>query len=130
MPGKTRPVRVVVADDDRDTVVTLAFLLGAEGYEVRRAYNGEEALAAIDDFEPDAVVLDLGMPEPNGWEVARTIRSRGRGARPLLIAISGQFVKAEDQAITDAAGFDHFCPKPCEPKRVLEWLGKLTPDAG
>jgi len=124
-----RPIRVVVADDDRDTVVTLAFILGEEGYDVRRAHNGREALDAVEQFEPDAVVLDLGMPEPNGWEVARTIRDKQRGARPLLIAVSGQFVKAVDQLVTKAAGFDHFCPKPCSPQRLLEWLSMLRPEA-
>ena len=125
-----RPIRVVVADDDRDTVMTLAFLLDDEGYEVRRAYNGSEALEAVEEFEPDAVVLDLAMPEPNGWEVARRIRERERGVRPLLIAIYGQYVKSADQEITAAAGFDHFCAKPCDPGRVLDWLANLTPDAG
>ena len=62
-----RPIRVVVADDDPDTVLTLAFILDDEGYEVRRAYSGSEALDAVKGFEPDAVVLDLGMPAPNGW---------------------------------------------------------------
>lgn len=118
-------LRVVVADDDRDVVMTLAFILQDEGYEVRRAYDGREALTMVDEFQPDAVVLDIAMPEPNGWEVARRIRDMRRGARPLLIAISGQYTKAADRAITDAAGFDHFCVKPCDPKRVLEWLAKL-----
>ena len=127
LPAK-RSIRVVVADDDRDTVLTLAFLLGDEGYEVRRAYDGREAIEAVQAFEPDAVVLDLGMPEPNGWEVARTIRAMPGGARPLLIAISGQYVKAADQALTQDAGFDHFCAKPCDPNRVLEWLSKLSAD--
>jgi CheY-like chemotaxis protein len=124
-----RPVRVVVADDDRDTVMTLAFILGEEGYDVRRAYNGQEALAVVEDFEPDAVILDLAMPEQNGWEVARAIRGRSLGARPLLIAVSGQYVKPAEQLVTQAAGFDHFCPKPCTPQRLLEWLAKLTPAA-
>src|SRR5881394_4358390 len=116
MPAKPI-VRVVVADDDRDTVITLAFILGDEGYEVRQAFNGKEAISAVEDFEPDAVVLDLGMPEPNGWEVARTIRGMDAGARPLLIAISGRFVKGADRALTELAGFDYFCAKPCDPKQ-------------
>jgi CheY-like chemotaxis protein len=120
-----RRVRVVVADDDRDTVMSLAFILGDEGYDVRRAYNGDEALTAVREFEPDAVVLDIAMPEPNGWEVARRIRQMELGARPLLIAISGQFVKPSDRVITDMAGFDHFCPKPCEPAKLLGWLANL-----
>lgn len=120
-----RPVRVVVADDDRDTVMTVAFILGDEGYEVRRAYNGVEALFAVETFEPDAVILDLGMPAPSGWEVARRIRDMTSGVRPLLIAISGQFVKAADRTLADAAGFDHFCPKPCDPKVLLGWLSHL-----
>jgi CheY-like chemotaxis protein len=121
-----RPIRVVVADDDPDTVLTLAFILDDEGYEVRRAYSGSEALEAVKGFEPDAVVLDLGMPPPNGWEVARAIREMPDGARPLLIAISGQYVKPTDRVITEKAGFDHFFPKPCDPKRVLELLSKLA----
>jgi DNA-binding response OmpR family regulator len=124
MPAKS-VVRVVIADDDRDTVVTLAFILGDEGYEVRRAYNGREALEAVEDFEPDAVVLDIGMPDPNGWEVARKIRGMEGGARPLLIAISGKYVKGADRLVTEMAGFDHFCQKPCAPETLLGWLSKL-----
>ena len=123
--AEERRVRVVVADDDRDTVMSLAFILGDEGYDVRRAYNGHEAIAAVQDFEPDAVVLDIAMPEPNGWEVARRIRQMDLGARPLLIAIYGQFVKPADRLITDMAGFVHFCPKPCEPVKLLGWLANL-----
>jgi CheY-like chemotaxis protein len=123
--AKKRPVRVVVADDDHDTVMTLAFILGDEGYEVRRAYSGNEAISAVQDFEPDAVVLDLGMPKPNGWEVARTIRDMVSGVRPLLIAISGQFMRDSDRALADAAGFDHFCAKPCDPKMLLGLLAGL-----
>jgi len=116
-----------VADDDPDTVLTLAFILDDEGYEVRRAYSGSEALDAVKGFEPDAVVLDLGMPAPNGWEVARAIREMPDGAHPLLIAISGQYVKPTDRVVTEEAGFDHFFPKPCDPRQVLELLSKLSP---
>ena len=120
--------RVLVVEDDAEIGGALRRSLRLEGYDVRLAEDGVAALEESALFEPDAVVLDLGMPAPNGWEVARTIRAMPGGARPLLIAISGQYVKAADQALTQDAGFDHFCAKPCDPNRVLEWLSKLSAD--
>lgn len=128
--SEKRPVRVVLADDDRDTVTTLAFVLGEEGYEVRSAYNGRDAISAVEEFQPDAVVLDLGMPGPSGWEVARAIRGKGHGPRPLMIAVSGTYARATDQMRTRVSGFDHFCQKPCSPDRILQLLARLTTDRG
>jgi len=130
MEQKGRRLRVVVADDNKDMVTTLAFILRDEGYDVRPAYNGKEALAAVQGFEPDAVILDIGMPELNGWQVARAIRELPTGARPLLIAISGEFVKGEDKASTQRAGFDHFFPKPCDTRLLVGLLAKLRPQDG
>lgn len=117
--------RVVVADDHEDTVTSMALVLEEAGYEVRGVHSGLQALEAVAQFDPDAVVLDLQMPVLNGWEVARAIRAMPTGVRPLLIAISGRFVKGEDHVSTERAGFDHFCLKPCEPRVLLELLANL-----
>src|SRR5881394_1965981 len=92
-PSRTpRALRVLVADDERDTVITLTALLREEGYEVRQAFNGRDAVAAILEFDPDVAILDIAMPGMTGWDVARTVR-RNNGDKPLLIAMSGQYTK-------------------------------------
>ncbi|MDQ3434884.1 MAG: response regulator, partial [Actinomycetota bacterium] len=72
-----RSPRVLVVEDDRDIADVLRRSLGMEGYEVRLAGDGEEALAGAADFSPDAVVLDLGLPKIDGLEVARRLREAG-----------------------------------------------------
>lgn len=83
------PKRVLVVDDHVDTVKSTVDVLRLAGYDVRGCYNGNEALEAIRDFDPDAVVMDIAMPGMTGWEATRTIREQLPGKRPLLIAITG-----------------------------------------
>jgi CheY-like chemotaxis protein len=80
-----RALRVLVADDDRDSVLTLMMLLRDEGHEVRGVYSGRQVMGHVLDFDPDVVLLDIAMPELSGWEVARTIRARRGAERPMLI---------------------------------------------
>jgi DNA-binding response OmpR family regulator len=122
-----RRVRVLVVDDERDTVVTLMALLADEGYQVRGVYKGRDALDATRDFDPDAVVLDLAMPDLSGWEVARVIRRKYGDERPLLIAISGRYKQAADKLLGTLAGFNHHMDKPYDPGRLLALLASLTP---
>jgi CheY-like chemotaxis protein len=128
--GHWRSLRIVVADDDKDTVNTLMAILEDEGHKVRPVYHGPEVLAAVRRFEPDAVLLDLAMPNMSGYDVAREIRRQFMAYRPLLIAISGTYVKGADALLSRAVGFDHHMTKPVHPDEVLELLGPLIRSPG
>jgi CheY-like chemotaxis protein len=110
-PGN--PLRVLVVDDNADTADTLATLLELEGHQVRLAHDGPTALAAAAAFRPDAIVLDLGLPGMDGFEVARRLRCRNGGPKPMLVAVSG-YGQDEDRRRTRQAGFDHHLVKPAE----------------
>ena len=78
-------MRILVADDEHDAVLSLTTLLREEGHEVRGVYRGDAVVDAVTEFSPDVVLLDLGMPDFNGYQVARELRSRYSDARPHLI---------------------------------------------
>lgn len=106
--------RFLVVDDNADAAVTLATLLEMLGHTVSVAHSGEEALAAVGAFEPDIVVLDIGMPGMDGYEVARRLKRRTDLARPpLLVAATGWGTEA-DRSRALAAGFDRHLTKPIE----------------
>jgi DNA-binding response OmpR family regulator len=120
-----RPLRIMVADDDADTVTTLMTVLREEGHEVRGYLQAGDALRAIREFDPDAVVLDINMPDLNGFTAAQEIRDRYGVRRPLLIAITGVFTRGPDRILTQLAGFDHHLVKPYEMSDVLKLLAPL-----
>jgi DNA-binding response OmpR family regulator len=129
--GAERPLRIVVADDDRDSVLTLVMLLREEGHEVRGVYSGRQVMGQVIDFDPDAVLLDIAMPELSGWEVARTIRARRGAERPLLIGISGEYKQGADKVLAQILGFNHYLVKPYAPAELLALLAPLRdPSAG
>jgi PAS domain S-box-containing protein len=105
--------RVLVVDDSVDLAETLAMVLEESGHEVRLAHNGHAALAEFDDFEPEIVFLDIGLPEMNGYEVARELRAREAGRSVLLLALSG-YGEREDRDEAAAAGFDRHLLKPVD----------------
>ena len=116
--------RVLVVDDDRDAVLTLVALLRDEGYDARGSYNGKDVLDLVRDFDPHAVLLDIGMPDLNGYEGCRLIRGRYGSASPLLIAVTG-WKKASDRLLAELAGFDHHVAKPYDPRLLLSLLRSL-----
>lgn len=111
--------RVMVVDDNHDAADMLGMLLRTLEATVRTVHSGPDALSVIDDFDPDVVLLDIGMPFMDGYEVARRIRRR-RGKSVLLIALTG-WGQEEDVRRAERAGFDHHLVKPPN----LEKLGKL-----
>jgi CheY-like chemotaxis protein len=117
-------LRVLVVDDDRDEVLTLVALLREEGYDARGSYRGKDVLDLVRDFDPQAVLLDIGMPDLNGYEAARLVRSRYGSASPLLIAVTG-WKKASDRLLAELAGFDHHVAKPYDPQLLLSLLRGL-----
>ena len=122
----TRPLRVLVADDHRDTVLTLGILLRSEGYDVRLAQNGREALSEAAEFQPDIALLDIEMPYRTGLEVADELRRRGK-ACPLLIAVTAR-TSSEDRQIAEISGFHHFVAKPYDLQALLLLVASLSPE--
>ena len=122
-PG-VQPLRVLIADDDRDGTTTLLMLLELEGYVVRAVHGGQEALDQAREFKPDVVLLDIGMPKITGYEAARRLRQRYGDECPVLIAITG-WKQASDKILASLAGFDHHVAKPYEPAQLIALLSKL-----
>jgi signal transduction histidine kinase/ActR/RegA family two-component response regulator len=108
---------VLVADDNRDAADSLAQLLSASGHAAHVAYSGGQALEIALRERPDACVLDIGMPQMTGYEVAERIRAESSGRRVMLIAVTG-WGQQEDKLKAEAAGFDHHLTKPVEPGAV------------
>jgi CheY-like chemotaxis protein/nitrogen-specific signal transduction histidine kinase len=105
--------RVLVVDDNRDAADSLGALLGLIGVEARVVYSGPDALAAVGEFHPAVVLLDLGMPGMDGYEVARRVRARADAGRVTLVALTG-WGQDEDRRRSRAAGFDHHLTKPAD----------------
>jgi len=120
-----RRLRVLIADDERDQVTTLAAILNDEGHEVREVYRGNEVLRMIADFDPDVALVDIGMPGMTGYDVAREVREHYGKGRPLLIAVTG-WKKPSDRILAQLAGFDHHLPKPFEANELLVLLEPLA----
>lgn len=131
-PAKApRAVRVLVAEDHRDTALTLMMVLRDEGHETRAVHSGRQVMGALLDFDPDALILDIQLPELSGWEVARTIRNRRGAKQPLIIGVSGEYKQGSDRVLAEIMGFDHYLLKPCEPQQLLALLEPLrTPSTG
>jgi CheY-like chemotaxis protein len=110
-PAVNAPRRVLVVDDNRDAGESLEMLLRVLGVESRVVHDGESALAALRAFRPEMVLLDLGMPGMDGYEVARRIRERPEDGEPVVIALTG-WGQPEDRRRTREAGFDHHLVKP------------------
>jgi CheY-like chemotaxis protein len=109
--------RVLIADDNRDGAETLGMFLQTLGHEVHIAHTGTEALEAARRLKPHIGVLDIGMPDLSGYEVARRIRMEAWGDRVTLIAVTG-WGQEDDKRRAHAAGFDHHLTKPIDPEQL------------
>jgi PAS domain S-box-containing protein len=118
--------RILVVDDNPDTTATLAMLLERIGHNVHVAHDGLEAVHAAAAFRPDVVLLDIGLPKMNGFEVAQRIRQDFDGRQVALVAVTG-WGQQEDRRRAMEAGFDHHLTKPVEIGRVLQLLASITP---
>jgi two-component system, OmpR family, response regulator len=125
------PRRVLVVDDHRDTADALARVLEAYGHLALPVHSGQSALAAVETFQPDVVLLDLGMPVMDGLEVARRLRARPELRDLILVAATGHG-ELDDRQRSLLAGFDHHLVKPLTPARIEAVLGApaRTPGAG
>ena len=119
-------LKILVADDSRDGADSLAFLLRASGHDVHTAYDGREAIAVAERLRPDVALLDIGMPEVSGYDVARAIRREAWGRSMRLIALTG-WGQAEHRRRSLEVGFDDHLVKPVELEVLDELLQMGTP---
>jgi CheY-like chemotaxis protein len=103
--------RILIADDDDDALACLATLLNGMGHEVALAANGAQAVEVAQQFEPEVVILDLGMPLLDGLGAARELRSSSNGRSMLLVALTG-WGQPQHHSMTQEAGFDVHFVKP------------------
>jgi signal transduction histidine kinase len=121
--------RILVVDDHPDNVASLAILLRRLGHEVEIANGGREALAAADRFRPGVVLLDIGMPDIDGYEVCRALRERPWAASATLIALTG-WGQQRDRMRSAEAGFDAHLVKPLDYGELERLLSGLNPPGG
>jgi PAS domain S-box-containing protein len=115
--------RLLVVDDNEDAASTVADLLKMLGSEVAVVHDGRSAVALAAEFRPDVVLLDIGLPDISGYEVARRIRKLEGVRQPTLIALTG-WGQQQDKEAARAAGFDHHWTKPVDPARLQELSGR------
>ncbi|MDQ4034885.1 MAG: ATP-binding protein [Chloroflexota bacterium] len=118
-----RGQRILVVDDNRDAADALASLLELEGNEAHVAHDGATAVELAESLRPDVMLLDIGLPKLNGYEVARRVRGEPWGGSMLLVALTG-WGQPEEQAKSVAAGFDHHLVKPADIGTVTELLAR------
>jgi signal transduction histidine kinase/ActR/RegA family two-component response regulator len=119
-----RPLRLLVVDDNLDAAELLAELLAADGHEVTTATDGTEALAVLERSVPDVMLLDIGLPGMDGYEVAARVREQLGAGAPAFVAVSG-YGQASDTARSRAAGFHAHLIKPVKPGELLAALDSL-----
>jgi two-component system, chemotaxis family, CheB/CheR fusion protein len=128
-----RPVpagpRVVIVEDNADSRELLCELLHDEGYECRTVGSGKAALDLIRDFEPHIALLDVGLPEMDGFELARRLRAMPQTADMHLVAVTG-YGRASDRVASREAGFDEHLVKPVQPDELLRVLARIQGESG
>ena len=124
-PGReTAPRRVLVVDDNADAADTLCNLLRLFGHEARCVYDGPSALSEAERFRPHVILLDIGLPGMDGYEVARVLRANPSFGATMLIAVTG-YGQSEDRLRSQQAGFDRHLTKPVDPERLHDFISGL-----
>ena len=121
---RSKVLRILIADDYPHAAESLARRLRREGFEVEVALDGRQAIQAADRFRPDLALLDLTMPDLNGYEVAEWLRKQPWAEDILLVALSGHG-QQEDLERTRAAGFDTHLVKPVDHARLVELFSRF-----
>lgn len=119
--------RVLIVDDEHATADTLALLIQTLGCEARAVYSGQAAVDQLADFEPDMALIDIGMPECNGYDTVASIRQHPAGTHVILVAVTG-WSRDEDKRRAYDAGFDLHVAKPMKLETLRELLGLLDPE--
>jgi CheY-like chemotaxis protein len=112
---------VVVVDDNQDAAESLETLLVLWGHQARSAQDGPSALALVAEFQPEIILLDIGLPGMDGYEVARQIRALPAGRNALIVAVTG-YGRSSDRLQSQEAGFDHHLVKPVQPEVLQELI--------
>ena len=120
-PAATNRRRILVVDDNQDSVESLAMLLTLKGNEAHTASNGHEAVEAAARLRPDVILLDIGMPDMNGYEACRRIREQSGGDEVIIIALTG-WGQDEDRRRSSEAGFNEHLVKPVDPAVLMKLL--------
>jgi signal transduction histidine kinase len=123
-PGSSG-LRILVVDDNQDSAISMTLLLELQGHEVHVAHAGPAALRVAADKRPDVILLDIGMPGMNGYEVAKQLRAQDEFADTLLVAITG-YGRASDVKQTQSAGFDHHLVKPVDYEKLQAVLASKS----
>ena len=118
-------LRVMVVDDNVDTVTTLALLVQESGHDVRTGYDGSSVLEVALDYRPNVVLLDIGLPGLNGFEVAKQLRQQPALQNVVLVAMTG-YGQESDRQRSQEAGFDHHLVKPGDFGKVLQILATVS----
>jgi CheY-like chemotaxis protein len=116
-------LRILIVDDNRDSAESLAMMLHMLGHEIRVAHDGKQGADAAEDFRPAVVLLDIGLPSMNGYEVCRHIRSQPWGSEMIVVALTG-WGQEEDRRKSSEAGFDHHIVKPINPRELMTILAE------
>jgi CheY-like chemotaxis protein len=117
-------LRVLIVDDNVDSAEMMQVLLGSMGHDAQLAHDGKSALALVETQRPQVVLLDIGLPDMDGYEVARQMRARQQG--PMrLIALTG-WSQDEARERARAAGFDHHLTKPTDPEALERLLSEAA----
>jgi CheY-like chemotaxis protein len=124
-PAPARALRVLLVDDNRDAADTCATLLELAGQHVEVAYSGRRALELAEKFHPQLVVLDISLPDLDGYEVARLMRGAEWGKGIVLVAATG-WGREDDKQRAFAAGFNHHLTKPIAGEELLALLRSLS----
>jgi CheY-like chemotaxis protein len=122
-----RRFRILVVDDNQDSALSLAMMLSIMGHETRTAHDGESAVETAESFLPEVVLLDIGLPKLNGYEVAQRIREQAWGASMFLIAVTG-WGQEEDRQRSSEVGLNVHMVKPVEPAALEKLLADLPPN--
>jgi PAS domain S-box-containing protein len=117
--------RILVVDDSEDAATTLGTLLELAGYELSLAHDGEQALAVAEAYRPHVVLLDIGMPKLDGYEVCRRLRKLDWGRQATIIALTG-WGQDQDRRRSTQAGFNHHLVKPADPTALLKMLDEVA----
>jgi CheY-like chemotaxis protein len=123
-PAGERPLRILVVDDNVDAADSIALLLTIDGFEAHSVHGAMAALDTVVSFKPDVVLLDIGLPVMDGYEVAQRLRSRIPIEQMRIVALSGYGQQADRERAT-RAGFDDYLVKPIEPTLLTEFLRSL-----
>jgi PAS domain S-box-containing protein len=127
-PQATGPaLRLLLVDDSVDAATAMSLVLESDGYEVRVAHEAGHALQIADEFKPEIVLLDLGLPGMDGFQLAQEMRKRATTAGALLIAVTG-YGQAADRLRTQEAGFDHHLVKPVSSEEIQRVIASRFPD--